>query len=87
VRALRVGAFCRGSSWFPRADNGLAPSFEIMEDVAAPRRGILRAQQTFAGRRKPSCRDGGDFGGDRSERSGHGLLGGEGAIPSCFPVT
>ena len=84
---MRVGALRRGSSWFPRADIGLAPSFEILEDVAAPRRGILRARQTFAGRRKPSCRGGGDFGGNRSERSGHGLLGGEGAIPLCFPVT
>ena len=87
VRALRVGALRRGSSWFPRADINLALSFEIMEDMAAPRRGILRARQTFAGRRKPSCRDGGDFGGDCSERSGHELLGGKGAIPSCFSVT
>jgi uncharacterized protein (DUF2062 family) len=48
---VRVGALRRGSSWFPRADIGLAPSFEILEDVAAPRRGILRARQTFAGSR------------------------------------
>ena len=59
------------------------PSFEIIKDRAARLRGIMRARQTLAGRQK-SERGGGDFGGDRGEGSGHGLLGGEGAIFSYF---
>jgi len=52
VRAVRVGAMCRGSSWFPRAWMVPAPCFEVLKDPAAPRRGSLRARQTLAGRRK-----------------------------------
>ena len=52
MRAVRVGAMCRGSSWFPRTWMVPAPCFEVLKDPAAPRRGSLRARQTLAGRRK-----------------------------------
>ena len=45
VGAVRVGAFCRGSSWIPKAWICSALSSEIIKDVAASWRGILRARQ------------------------------------------